>query len=263
MTVPFRVATAVTRLSDDEFEADIPDKWQQGPGAFGGLVFGVMLRGARAFEADLTRVVRTFACDIAGPVLVGKAKVRVRELRRGGRQSNLQLELSQGGAVLASALCTMSAPRTNTAPAVELTPPPEAAQYETAFFDPNARRPKFARHYEYRTLGALPFSGGPEPLIQGFVRELEGEGTLDTPEFAALLDSFWPAVYSKASHVFPATTISYNAQFLPGPPISAQEPLFFRARALTQHDGYEVEYRELWTRERLVGLNQQTFAMLG
>jgi acyl-CoA thioesterase len=263
MTVSFRVATAVTQRAEGEFEADVPDKWQQGPGAFGGLVFGAMLRAARAFESDLSRVARTFACDIAGPVMVGKAAIRVRELRRGRNQTNLQIELSQGDAVLASALCTMSAPRTNTAPTVELTPPPEASQYEAAFFDPDARRPKFARHYEFRTLGALPFSGGPEPLVQGFVRELAGEGTLDTPELAALLDSFWPAVYSKASHVFPATTISYNAQFLPGPPIRADQPLFYRSRAITQHEGYEVELRELWTRERLVGLNQQTFAMLG
>ncbi|MET0287715.1 MAG: acyl-CoA thioesterase domain-containing protein, partial [Polyangiales bacterium] len=118
MSVPFRVATAVARLSDDEFEADIPDKWQQGPGAFGGLTFGILLRAARAFEPDLTRVARTFACDIAGPVLVGKATVRVQALRRGRSQTNLRIELTQGGNVLASALCTMSGARTNTAPAI-------------------------------------------------------------------------------------------------------------------------------------------------
>lgn len=263
MTVPFRTATAVTRLSDSEFEANVPDKWQQGPGAFGGLVFGVMLRAARAFEADSARVARSFACDIAGPVLVGPARVRVRELRRGRSQTNLQLELAQGDAVLASALCTLSTGRTHTAPAVALALPPEAAEYEQAFFDPDARRPKFARHYEFKTLGPLPYSGAAEARVQGFVRELQGEGVLDAPEVAALLDSFWPALYTRATQAFPATTISYSAQFLPGPPVPATEPMFFRSHAHTLHEGYTVEFRELWSRERLLGLNQQTFAVLG
>lgn len=262
MTVPFRVATAVGRLSDGEFETDVPDTWQQGPGAFGGLVFGAMLRAARAFEQDLTRVARSFACDIAGPVLVGKAHVRVRELRRGRNQTNLQIELSQADAVLASALCTMSAARTHTAPAVELTAPLEVTRYAQATA-PTARMPRFARHYDFRLLSAEPFRGSPDAAVLGFVREVEADGTLDAPEIAALLDSFFPAIYAKAAHVFPATTISYSAQFLPGPPISAQEPLFYRSRAITQHDGYQVEFRELWARERLVGLNQQTLAMLG
>jgi hypothetical protein len=30
-----------------------------------------------------------------------------------------------------------------------------------------------------------------------------------------------------------------------------------------QRDGYLVEFRELWTRDRLVALNQQTTAVLG
>jgi hypothetical protein len=263
MTVPFRVATAVTRLSDAEFEADVPDNWQQGPGAFGGVVFGVLLRSARAFEVDAGRVARSFACDIAGPVLVGKATVRVHELRRGRNQTNLQLELRQGGAVLASAICTMSGARTHSASAITPPVPPEVKWFDQATDDREMRRPKFASHYAFRNLPPLPLSGAAEARVLGFVRELDNEGTLDVPELAACLDSYWPAVYSTATKLFPMTTVSFNAQFLPGPPLPAQEPLFYRAHALTQHEGYSVEFRELWTRERLVALNQQTFAVLG
>jgi hypothetical protein len=263
MTVPFRVATAVTRLSESEFEADVPDNWQQGPGAFGGLVFGVLLRAARGFEADPARVARSFACDIAGPVLVGKATVRVRELRRGRNQTNLQLDLTQGGAVLASGICTMSGARTNSAPEISPPVPPEAKWFDRATDDGEMRRPKFASHYAFRNLPPLPFSGAAEARVAGFVRELDNEGTLEAPELAACLDSYWPAVYSAATKPFPVTTISFNAQFLPGAPVPAQEVLFYRAYALTQHEGYSVEFRELWTRERLVALNQQTFAVLG
>jgi hypothetical protein len=264
MTVPFRSATAVVPLSEAEFEADIPDQWQQGRGAFGGLIFGILLRAARAYEQDLTRVARSFACDVAGPVMVGKARVKVRELRRGRSQTNLQLELSQRDAVLASALCTMSGSRAGSAPDHEPSVPSEALQYDRAREVSLEGRSVFTYNYDYRNLGPVPLSGAAEPVVLGFVRELAGEGELDVPALSALLDSFWPAIFSSASKGFPMTTVSFNAQFLPGiEGLSAREPLFYRARAFTQREGYSVEFRELWTRERLIALNQQTFAVLG
>lgn len=264
MTVPFRTASAVVRVSEQEYEADIPDKWEQGRGAFGGLVFGILLRAAREHERDLTRVARSFACDIAGPVLVGKARVVVRELRRGRSQTNLQLELVQGAAVLASGICTMSGARGGSAPHHEPTPPPEASQLERAIeIPPLAGRPAFTEHYDYRNLGPIPLSGVKDATTFGFVREVAGEGALDASALSALLDSFWPALYPIATRPFPMTTVSFNAQFLPGDDLRADQPLFYRAHALTQREGYSVEFRELWTRERLVALNQQTFAVLG
>jgi acyl-CoA thioesterase len=44
---PFDRATAIRTLSSGIFEGEVPDGWQQGRGAFGGLVFGLL---ARAME---------------------------------------------------------------------------------------------------------------------------------------------------------------------------------------------------------------------
>ncbi len=40
----FGVASAVEPIRDGHFRATIPDGWQQGRGAFGGLVLGTLLR---------------------------------------------------------------------------------------------------------------------------------------------------------------------------------------------------------------------------
>ncbi|HEY6876636.1 MAG TPA: thioesterase family protein [Polyangiales bacterium] len=264
MSLPFRTATAVVRVSEHEFTAQLPNHWQQGRGVFGGLIFGVLLRAARGFEADLTRVARTFSCDVAGPVVVGEARVHVQELRRGRNQTNLQLSLSQGAQVLASALCTLSTPRGGSAPKYEPAPPVEASQFEASRELPATLiRPECTRNYHYRSLGPLPREGAKEAIAMGFVREVAGEGELDAPALSALLDSWWPGIFAVSERPFPVSTISYNAQFMPDHALPAEEPLFYRARTLTQHDGYSVEFRELWTRERLVALNQQTFAVLG
>ncbi|MET0343293.1 MAG: thioesterase family protein [Polyangiales bacterium] len=269
----FRQATAVRRTGDDTFEADVPDLWQQGRGAFGGLVFGTILRAACEHEPDPTRRARTFACDVAGPVQPGPAEVRVHTLRRGRSQTNLQLTLTQAGEVLASALCTLSAERplaadhpvTARSPA---TPPDALRDFEAVPVMPSLHDrggPVFTQHYEYRLTGVKPFKGAAEAENAGFIREPSAEGTLDAPGVVALLDAYYPAIFAvvpKGGQVM-STTASFNAQLMQiDEPIAAGAPLFFRGRTEHYSHGFDVEFRELWYRDKLVGLNQQTFVVL-
>jgi hypothetical protein len=276
MTVPFREATRVRLVAEGLFEAEVPDGWQQGRGAFGGLVFGILIRAARATETDPLRVVRSFVSDIAGPVLPGPAHVRARVLRRGKTQTNLHVELEQGGEVLALASLTLSGPRRVEAPPIPVLAPPAEASRDwreaqiIAVGPPFG--PVFAPHYEFRNVGPLPLSGGDQAVAAGFVREKpsagtaaeegRGAGTLDTSDITALLDSYWPSLFAIAKRPMAMTTISFASQYLHVDGLSADEPLFFRAHAHVQSEGYCVEFRELWARDRLVGLNQQTFAVL-
>jgi len=278
MTVPFREATRVLRLDDGLFEADVPDGWQQGRGAFGGLVFGILVRAACASEPDPVRVLRSFSSDIAGPVLPGPARVRVRVLRRGKTLTNLQAELEQAGAVVAVCTLTLSGPRhieSAAAPSLEVPPDAQRSWREvpvTLVGPPFG--PVFAPHYEYRNLGPLPLSGGTEAISAGFVREnpaardsthdttVAASRELDAPAITALLDTYWPALFPISARPFAMTTVSFASQYLSSAGLPADEPLFFRARAHVQSEGYCVEFRELWSRERLVALNQQTFAIL-
>jgi len=266
MSLNFREATRVERVSEDTFEAHVPDSWQQGRGAFGGLVLGTMVRAARTFEADASRVVRTLSADIAGPVLVGPVRIRVRLLRRGQSLTNLQLELEQEGNVLTSALCTLSAARRVDLPSRTPTAPQGAtADWREAEPLPVGPPfgPVFAQHYEYRSAGVLPFSGGGEAESVCFVRERSGEGALDASALTALLDAPWPSLFAVVKRPYPLGTVSFSAQFLPtDEPLPADRPLFSPGRMYTLHEGYCVELRELWAGERLVALSQQTIAVL-
>jgi hypothetical protein len=132
--------------------------------------------------------------------------------------------------------------------------------------------PAFALHYEFRNVGPLPLSGGAQAVTAGFVREKPAAGTsadahddarvLDTAAITALLDSYWPALFTIAQRPMAMTTVSFASQYLHTDGLRADEPLFFRAHAHVQSAGYCVEFRELWARDRLVSLNQQTFAVL-
>ena len=256
----FSDASSVTAGSAGHFRAEIPDGWQQGRGAFGGLVLAALCRAMEA--AEPARAVRTLTGDLCGPVVPGPADIRVVELRRGNNQTNLQATLTQGDAVLATATAVLSAPRAVAAPPFAPLVAPSAPWREVPVVPvgpPVAA--VFTQHYEYRST-ASAFARG-EPAIDGFIRERAPLGRVDAPALVARLDAWWPTLFALDGRPRPVATVSFTAELLVDPAtLSPDEPLRYRARLAALHDGFFVELRELWRGERVVALNQQTFAII-
>ena len=124
MPSPFQLASAIAANPDGTFAADIPAGWDQGRGAFGGLVLGLLARAMEAVETDKNRALRTIIADICGPVMVGPTRLAVRTLRRGNNQSNLQVELTQAGEVLALGSGIFATPRKAPMPEFKIDAPP-------------------------------------------------------------------------------------------------------------------------------------------
>ena len=263
----FSDASAVHPAGEHLYRAEIPDGWQQGRGAFGGLVLGVLARAMEADEPDRRRLVRSLLGDICGPVLTGPADVRVRVLRRGNNQSNLHAELSAPGSteVLATATAILSPPRITVRPlhgtthehAGFLVPPP-ASDWRTitplSITRPGA--PGFGQHYRYRDAGSEPRA------IQGWISEAAPLPRLDAAAVIARLDAWFPTLFVMEGPR-PCATVSFAAELLADPAtLAPDEPLRYRAMMAGMRDGFFVEFRELWQGARPVALNQQTFAIL-
>jgi acyl-CoA thioesterase superfamily protein/acyl-Coa thioesterase superfamily protein len=258
----FFAATALERIAPSSFRAQIPDGWQQGRGAFGGLVLAILLRAMEAAEPDRGRSARTVSGDLCGPALPGPADISVRVLRRGKNQTNVAAELRQDDQVLALASAVLSTPR----------PQPPSPVFEGAPADADWRGvpalevappigPAFAAHYEYRS-DEPPFAVSGAPRIAGWVRERKPLPRLDAPALIGRLDAWWPTLFHVAAPR-PVATVSFVAELLVDPAtLPADEPLRYRARMAALHEGFFVELRELWQGERLVALNQQTFAII-
>jgi hypothetical protein len=261
----FGVASAVEPIRDGHFRATIPDGWQQGRGAFGGLVLGTLLRAIRSSQPEVAREVRTLAGDLCGPVKPGAADIHVRVLRRGSHQANVAAELSQDNLLLATATAVLSEARPSPAPVTRLTPP-VAEDWRAQELIPIAPPigPDFAVHYEYRTGGPLPFSGHAEPVCLGWVRERCPPAPLDAPAIIGLLDAWWPTLFSIEQGPRPCATIQFTAELFGIPAsLDAQSPLRHRSEMIALREGFFLESRELWHGDTLVALNQQTFAILG
>lgn len=254
-----------TRIADDQFRWEVPEGWQQGRGAFGGLVIATLVRAVETVAETPERVVRTVAAHLVGPVLVGSADISVERLRIGNGVSSLAASLRQGDEVLAHAVLVLGKTRSTEFDRQDVSAP-EIPDWQS--FEPLPVRPPlgptFAEHFEFRSTGPLPFSGGSRATSGGFVRPLLPGRARDAAYVAAQADGWWPAVLATLTAPRPTATVSYNLQLLTNPAeLDPSLPLFHRARALAALDGYVAEHRELWTLDgRLVALNQQTFAVI-
>ncbi len=256
-------ASSVTDRGGGRFVGEIPDGWQQGRGAFGGLVLATLLRAIERSEPDAARVTRSLSGDLCGPVLPGPVEIAVEVLRRGNNLSNLDARMIQGGEVQARASAVLGAPRVDVrAPAPTRPDAPDWRELPDLGMGPPVA-PVFTAHLEYRSVGARPFAEGEQGGPRGFVRLREPPARLDAPTMMALLDAWWPAIFAIEGRPRPVATVSFTAELLAAPAELAPDvPLFYTGRVVAVREGFFVEFRELWSEGRLVALNQQTFAVL-
>jgi hypothetical protein len=262
MPIPFSTASAIARIDEWTFRCAIPEGWQQGRGAFGGLVLATLLRAMEACEPDRERRTRTLSGDLCAPALVGDATVTVRVLRRGSHQTNLAAELRQHDAVVATATAILSRSRPQpTVPALEQPPSDESWRDATLLTVGPPLAPVFTPHYEYRNAALTPFSIG-TPQVLGWIRERE-RIALDAPALIGRLDAWWPCLFAIDGQPRPVATVSFVAELLCDPgTVALDVPSRYRARMIALSEGFFVELRELWQGDRVVALNQQTFAIL-
>ncbi len=261
MSSPFELASAVHPLGDGRFRVVIPDGWQQGRGAYGGLVLATLLRAIEATEPDRTRTTRTLMGELIGPVVPGEHEIVTRVLRRGAHQSNIRAELLIAGDVVAESSVVLS----HTRPTV----PVALARIEMPRVDDlrivpiTAPGPVFAQWYEYRPAFGVPFAGAREPATGGYIREREAPSVVDAPALIALLDTWYPAVFPMLSEPRAMATVSFAAEILCDPStVDPRAPLFVTCRAIAAHEGFVVELRELRDGDRVLAMNQQTFVVL-
>jgi acyl-CoA thioesterase len=265
-TDDFTLASRVTPDGDGRYRAEVPDGWQQGRGAFGGLVLGTLARAMLHAEPEAARTLRALTGEIVGPVLPGAADITVKALRRGNAVSTWEAWLSQSGEVLARASAVLGRARTTERDATELAAPATPAPWSAVDVLPIAppMGPHFARMFEFRPVGAMPFAGGDRSEAAGWVRLVKPVAALGAPEIIGLMDAFWPAAFAREFAPRPMATVAFTLELLADPAdLDPAEPLVYRATAPATRHGFSAEFRELWTaRGELVALNQQTFVII-
>lgn len=262
----FRALTTPRYQGDGAYVIDIPDTWQQGRGAFGGLILAMLVRAIRSHEPDRERALRSLTAALTGPVQPGVAQIRVDVLRNGSGVSTLSAQLVQANEVLAHVVAILGRTRVRDRDRMLLTPPSLGSWRDVPVAPIRAPfAPVFTQHCEFRPVEGIPFSGQTgNPQVLGWVRLLGLGSGWEEADVVATADIYWPALLVTESAPRPMVTAAFSLQLLhPPQQLSREAPLFYRASTRAARDGFVVEQRELWSEDgALVALNEQTMVLV-
>jgi acyl-CoA thioesterase len=258
MTLAEAVVLATSPAGETTWQ--VPDGWQQGRGAFGGLTLAALAKAASTKLFSTDRPLRTLTAELPGAVVTGPADVLVGPIRDGHALSTIAARLAQNDGVVAHAVFNFGKTRDVAFERAPLGPtvPPFADARVCAL---GSVGPTFTQHFEYRIVRGTPLSGAEDAVTEGWVR-LRDPG--DVPPWIALItmvDAWFPSVLPVFTSARPFGTISFAAHLFDRAWLS-HEPLFHRSRLMGSQQGYFVELRELFTPSgELCAINQQTMAI--
>ena len=212
----------IERADKAHFSFRIEDGWQQGRGAFGGVVLGALLRAVEASEPDAERRLRSLTGEIVAPVLVGEAEVFVEAVRIGKGVSTWGATLRQGGAIAARASVVLGRNRRDDHHWAPEPPEVGGPWQDVAAFPSEAPTPTFTQHFEYRNVGPLPFSGSNDPEARGWIRPRAARVDWDAASVLATADAWWPASLALEPGPRPVATVAFTLQLFS--PDSAARP---------------------------------------
>lgn len=257
-----------SRLDATRFGHVIPEGWNQGRGAYGGLVLGLLTRAMDVVCGDASRALRNLSGQICGPTQPGEIEIVVEALRIGSAVSTLRATLRQAGEVQAAAVGVFGSARRDVAGTEsDRLPQPTLGDWRTvdAIAMPSPPAPPFIQHFEIRPTLANLFGGTSNvAATAGWARPRIVCAQRDAAYLVAQADIWWPAILTQLATPRPMATIAFTLDVcgtLDGLP--AEEPLFHHGEVLASRDGFVVEQRQLRGSDgRLVALNQQTFVII-
>lgn len=234
------------RLDDATDVLTVHEGWGQGKATFGGLVVGACVRSMAARVTDPKRRLRSISAQLLGAPHPGEAVIRLRLLRASGTVTTFCADLEQDGQVMTHVVAVFALDRPVPL-AWNHVKRPDAPGWKTVEpLEMEGFAPEFTKHFEFRNLGAIPFTGSVEPSV-GFIRPRAPSGVRDGAWLACMTDCWWLAAITGFDTFRPAATMTLNAEFqdsLEG--LDPDAPLLHRGESLVVRDGYSTETRTLW-----------------
>jgi hypothetical protein len=262
----FDEATLVRPGEPGVFTWSVPDGWQQGRGAWGGLVVGALARAVTATEPDPARTLRTITVQIMAPALVGEHRIVVSAVRLGSAMSTWSaIATDAQGEPVASMVAITGSPRTTDVQGHETwgtaLPPSVPSPPDVPRVPGGPPFPVFTQHTDVRPVSGLPFSGGPAETV-GWIRLAEPVEP-SAVSLLALVDAWWPASLPVLTTMPRIATVSFMATLLVDPStLESGEYLLHQSFVTAAAQGFTSEHRRLWSADgRLVVDNLQTIVV--
>jgi len=264
----FDSAVALQPAGEGRLSWTVPDGWQQGRGAWGGLVVGAMARAVVASEPDHDRILRSVTAELVAPAVAGEHTIDVACVRRGSAVSTWKAVLTdEGDRTVAVMTAVLGATRrVDPAPDYDawqtVAPPPAPAPDGLPSIDlTGLGGPVFMRHIDMRPVSGIPGEGR-RPEAVGWV-SLREAVPMDATALVALVDAWWPAGLVAMTALRPIATVAFAANLVMDPVDVPSGPLLHHSFVTAAAEGFTSEVRRLWTPDgRLVVDNLQSIVLI-
>lgn len=194
MSTRFDRDTAIERIDESTWKANIDTGWWIVAGPNGGYVAAILLRALTEAVADETRAPRSVNIHFVSPPAEGEVSIQVRTERQGRSLTTLSARMEQGGKLLALALAAFSRPRSETYE-FDHCPMPKVPPAAAVAVSPSTDTVAMRERYEIRPcIGDGLFTDSGRALTGGWIR-LEEPRTYDALSIGAIADAWPPAVF--------------------------------------------------------------------
>lgn len=248
-------------------ELVVPASWGQGRTVFGGLSAALLFK-AMTRELPDQRALRVLNTQFIGPLNTDEPfSIEVEHLRDGKNVTQLQGRLIQYDRVSVQAMAAFGQARESKVevrqPAAERPPVPEKANWV-----PQIPRvtPKFHRYIDLKIDdGGMPFTGKKTSHYRGWMRLTDAPETFTDAHLIALIDVWPPAVLQQLRWPAPASTLSWNVEFVhPHPPITGAEWIGYDCDTVQAADGYGHTEAKIYAQDgTLLALSRQLVTVFG
>lgn len=258
----------LTQISDNVWRVDdltIPKTWGQGRTAFGGISAG-MLYSAVKQRITNDSVLRSFTTNFVGPLTLDMPfSIEVTLLRAGKNVSQFTAHAIQDGKSCVFSQACFGVARTSSV-AVENTERHTMAAPTKGKFIPQIPKvtPKFLRYFDLSIdEGGIPFTRKKSSHYHGFMRFKDAPSQITDAHIITLIDAWPPTLLQMMKLPAPASTVSWNIEFLhPHKPVSPTDWFAYQAHTRQAADGYGHTEATIWDKDNeVIALSRQTVAI--
>jgi acyl-CoA thioesterase len=248
---PFARDTAVERISDARWRADLPERWSSLVGVHGGYVAAVAVRAIGEAIGDTGRPLRTVSVQFLRSARPGPVEIGVTIERRGTSLVFASARVHQGHRTIVL-LRSISAgngrgagleyddARSRPRPAM---PPPAAARFG---LDGPVRH--FRQFDVVMDPDVVPFAGQGPAWLAAWMRPLDDD-RVDAAWLVAACDALPPAVFSRTTGPTRAATLDYTVHLPVADPAALVPPgsyVYLDCHSPIATDGLGIENGTLW-----------------
>lgn len=259
------IAIAGTHRQQPDVLINIPKSWSQGRTVFGGLSAAMLYSAAKEYiEED--RVIRSMTTNFVGPLLSGTPfSIKIELVREGKNVSQVLARAFQDGKnCVLTQFCFAKARQSKTF--VKNNDRHNMSIPLKANFIPNIPKvtPKFLRHYELSIdAGGMPFTGKKTSHYYGWMRFKKPPQNINEAHIISMIDAWPPTLIQQLRWPAPASTVSWNLEFIyPHRVLAPTDWFAYKEDTRQAADGYGHTEATIWDiHGEVIALSRQTTAV--